>query len=127
MTTYYENVLNWYFNGPSASTVAAMTEIESEIELNKQKHRLIAGRQMRSHYLRHAAVRLGPFPTDCVAMRFPSRKSFYDFVQETGAGSWAIECSKPIAMLSIEQGTYEHARAYYGAKVANFRLPSDDE
>jgi hypothetical protein len=95
-----------------------LAEIEREAELEKQKLRDAAAKQRKSAYLRHAAVRLGPFPTDSVAMRFTSLQSFYDFVQETGAGSWAIECSKPIALLSIDSGAADHAQAYYGATVA---------
>ena len=95
-----------------------LAEIEREAELEKQKLRTAADKQRRSAYLRHASICLGPFPPDCVAMRFPSLQSFYDFVQETGAGSWAIECSKPVALLNIDNETALHAQAYYGATVA---------
>lgn len=99
-----------------------LAELEQEIELEKQKLRDAATKQRKSAYLRHASVRLGPLPFDSVAMRFTSRQSFYDFVQETGAGSWAIfECGKPIALLSIDNGAASHAQAYYGATVARLR------
>jgi len=99
---------------------ARLAELEREIELEKQKLRDAAAKQRKSAYLRHASIGLGPLPPDSVAIRFASQQSFYDFVQETGAGSWAIECSKPIALLSIDSGAADHAQAYYGATVARF-------
>ena len=99
--------------------VAQMRQrLEHEIQEQNDRYRRASQRQRAIPRLRQAQIRLGPFPPDSVAVRFPSRGAFEEFMTATGAGSWTIEGPKPVSFLAIEDGCADTAIRKYGATLA---------
>ena len=93
-------------------------QLKQEIQEQNDRYRRASQRQRATPRLRQAQIRLGPFPPDSVAVRFPSRKAFEEFTTATGAGSWTIEGPKPVSFLAIENGCADTAICEYGATLA---------
>ena len=99
--------------------VAQMRQrLKQEIQEQNDRYRRASLRQRAIPRLRRAQIRLGAFPPDSVAVRFPSREAFEGFMTTTGAGSWTIEGPKPISFLAIEDGCADTAICKYGATLA---------
>jgi len=95
-----------------ASHIDGLAELERRWQLTLARWRDIA-RKQRENINPGTYRALGASPEGTIALTFPSKGKFYDFVQMTGAGSRAIEGPKPLVLLDIdnEEAIYE---AFYG-------------
>jgi len=65
--------------------------------------------------------RCGASFTDTVVLRFPDKQRFYEFVQFTGAGSYAYERIQPLVILDIANSEAIFEAFSFGARFAYVR------